>query len=77
MQQAKNNHQEETQETEISNIRTYSKNDFQASVSQRSQEENIELINVINVMEQTMITLSSFGKRLKTQLVLNLIQQDK
>ena len=77
MQQAKNNHQEETQETEISNIRTYSKNDFQASVSQRSREENIELINVINVMEQTIITLSSFGKRLKTQSILNLIQQDK
>ena len=37
----------------------------------------IELINVINFIEQTMATLSSYGKRLKTQLGFNLTQQGK
>ena len=43
----------------ISKIRANSKNEFQASLSHKDQEENIELINVINFVEQTMTTLSS------------------
>ena len=42
------------------------KNKFPASHG--GQEENIELINVINFVEQTMTTLSSYGKRFKTQI---------
>ena len=46
-------------------------------VSHGGQEENIELINVMNFIEQTMTTLSSYGKSLKIQLDPNLTQQDK
>ena len=77
LKQTKNNHQDETKEIETSNTRADSKNEFQASVSHRGQEENIELINVINFIEQTMATLSSYRKRLKTKLDFNLTQQDK
>ena len=37
----------------------------------------LELINVINFIEQTMTTLSSYGKCLKTQLDFSLTQQEK
>ena len=53
------------------------KNEFRASLSHGGQKENIELINVINFIGQTMTILSSYGKRLKTQLDFNLTQQDK
>ena len=43
----------------------------------REPRRNIELIKVINFIEQTMTTLSSYGKRLKAQLDFNLTQQDK
>ena len=56
------------QEIKTSNTRTNSKNEFQASVFHGGQEENIELINVINFIEQTMATLSSNGKRLKISI---------
>ena len=77
LKQTKNNHQEETKEIKTSNRCANSKNEFQASVSRGGQEENIELINLINFIEQTMTSLSSYGKRLKTQLDFNLTQQDK
>ena len=77
LKQTKNNHQEGTKEIKTSHARANSKNEFQASVSHGGQEENIELINVKNFAEQTMTTLSSYGKRLKTQLDFNLTQRDK
>ena len=77
LKQTESNHLEETKELKTSNTCANSKNEFQVSVSHGGQEENIELINVINFIEQTMATLSSYGKRLKTQLDFNLTQQDK
>ena len=77
VKQTKNNHQEETEEIKTSNTCTNSKNEFQTSVSHGGQRENIEQINVINCIEQTMTTLSSYGKCLKTQIDFNLTQQDK
>ena len=77
MKQIKNNHQEGAEEIKTSNTRTNSKNEFQTSLSHGSLEENIELINVMNFIEQTMATLSSYRKRLKTQLDLNLTEQNK
>ena len=77
LKQTKSNHQEETKAIKTSSTCANSKNEYQASLSHGSQEESIELINVINFIEQTMTTLSSYGKRLKTQLDFNLTQQDK
>ena len=77
MKQTKNNHQEETEETKTSNTLANSKDVFQASASHGGQEENIELINVINFIDKTMTTISSYGKRLKTQSDFNLTQQGK
>ena len=59
------------------NTNSESKNENTASVSHGSQQENVELITVINFIEQTMKTLSSYGEQLKTQLDFNLTQQDK
>ena len=77
LKQTKDNHQEETKEMKTSNTGANSKKEFQVSVSYGGQEENIELINVINFIEQTMVTLSNQRKRLKTQLDFNLTQKDK
>ena len=76
MKQTKNNHQEE-EEIKHSKHVQIKKNEFQAFVSHWVHEENIELINAINFIEQTMTALSSYGKHLKTQLDFNLTQQDK
>ena len=61
LKQTKSNHQEEKKEIKTSNACANSKNEFHASVSHGGQEENIELINVINFIVQTMATLSSYG----------------
>ena len=59
------------------NINLESKNENMDSVSHVSQKKNVELITVINFIQQTMRTLSNCGQQLKTQLNLNLTQQDK
>ena len=38
------------------------------------QQQNIEIINMISFIEQTMKTLKNFGEQLKIQLDANLIQ---
>ena len=59
------------------NTNSESKNENTASVSHGGQQENVELITIINFIEQTMKTLSSYGEQSKTQLDFNLTQQDK
>ena len=59
------------------NINLESKNENMDSVSHVSQKKNVELITVINFIQQTMRALSNCGQQLKTQLNLNLTQQDK
>ena len=46
-------------EMDKNNIKLESKNENMASVSHGSQQENVQLITVINLMEQTMKTLSN------------------
>ena len=59
------------------NTNLESKNENMASESHVSQQKNVELITVINFIQQTMRALSNCGEQLKTQLNLNLTQQDK
>ena len=54
LKQTKSNHQNETEEIKTSNACANSKSEFQASVSHGG--------NVINFIEKTMTTLSSYGK---------------
>ena len=53
---------------------TITKNVNTASMTNR-QQENISLITIINLVEQTMTTLSKYGEQLKTQLDFSLTQQ--
>ena len=53
---------------------TYSKNAEMASNNNGGQQQNIEIINMISYIEQTMKTLKNFGEQLKIQLDINLIQ---
>ena len=53
---------------------THSKNAEMASNSNGSQQQNMEIINMISYMEQTMKALKNFGEQLKIQLDTNLIQ---
>ena len=73
----KNHQQEKVKEVKTSNAQANSKNEFQVFAPYRGREENIELIISIKFIEQTMVTLSSCGTRLKTQLDFNLKQQEK
>ena len=56
----------------------YKKHNFEikkkntASVSHGGQQESVQLIVIINLIEQTMKTLSNYGEQLKTQLDFNL-----
>ena len=43
-------------------------------VTNRGQQENIDLITVINFIEQIMRTLSKYDEQLKTQLEFHLTQ---
>ena len=52
-----------------------SKNVNTASVTNRGQQENNDLITVINFVEETMTALSKCGEQLKAQLDFNLTQQ--
>ena len=54
-----------------------SKNGNVASATNRGQQENINLIKVICIVEETMKTASNYGEQLKIQLDFNLIQQGK
>ena len=38
------------------------------------QQQNMEIINMVSFIEQTMTTLKNFGEQLKIQLDTNLIQ---
>ena len=53
---------------------THSKNAEVASSNNGSQQQNMEITNMISYMEQTMKTLKNFGEQLKIQLDTNLIQ---
>ena len=53
---------------------TDSKNAEMASNNNGGQQQNMEIINMISYIEQTMKTLKSFGEQLKLQLDTNLIQ---
>ena len=48
------------------------KNKNTASVSHGHQQENVQVIAIINLIEQTMKTLSNYGEQLKKQLDFNL-----
>ena len=52
-----------------------SKNGNAASAKNRGQQENIDLLKVISLVEETMKTLSNYGEQLKIQLDFNLTQQ--
>ena len=52
----------------------HSKNVEMASNNKGSQQQNMEIINMISYIEETMKTLKKFQKLLKTQLESNLIQ---
>ena len=62
--------------TETTEPDVHSKNVRMASVTNRGQEENLQIITVINFIEQTMKTLSTYGEQLKIQLDTNLTQQE-
>ena len=53
---------------------THSKNAEVASNNNGGQQQNMEIINMISYIEQTMKTLKNFGEQLKIQLDTNLIQ---
>ena len=53
---------------------THSKNAEMASNNNGGQQQNMEIINMISYIEQTMKTLKNFGEQLKIQLDTNLIQ---
>ena len=44
-------------------------------MTNRGQQENIDVITVINFVEKTMTALSKYGEQLKTQLDFNLTHQ--
>ena len=48
-----------------------------ASNSQGGQQQNMEIIQVISFIEETMRKLKSFGEKFKVQLDSNLTQQDQ
>ena len=77
LKQSKKQQHDPKTEMYKNNIISESKNQNTAPVSHRSQQENVQLITVINIKEQTMKTLSNYGEQLKTQLDYNLTQQDK
>ena len=52
-----------------------SKNGNAASATNRSQQENIDLLKVLIFMEETVKTLSNYGEQLKVRLDFNLTQQ--
>ena len=45
-------------------------------VSEGGQLEKVELLSVIIFIEETMKTLATYGKQLKSQLDINLIQTE-
>ena len=53
---------------------THSKNAEVASNNNGGQQQNMEIINTISYIEQTIKTLKNFGEQLKIQLDTNLIQ---
>ena len=77
LKQSKKQQHDPKTEMYKNNIISESKNQNTAPVSHRSQQENVQLITVINIKEQTMKTLSNYREQLKTQLDYNLTQQDK
>ena len=54
LRRTNNNHQEDTKEIKTSNTCANSKNEFPGCVSHGGQKENIEQINFMNPVEQTM-----------------------
>ena len=75
LKQSKKQQHDPKTEMYKNNIISESKNPNTAPVSHRSQQEHVQLITVINIIEQTMKTLSNYGEQLKTQLDYNLTQQ--
>ena len=75
LKQSKKQQHDPKTEMYKNNIISESKNQNTAPVSHRRQQEHVQLITVINIIEQTMKTLSNYGEQLKTQLDYNLTQQ--
>ena len=44
--------------------------------SERGQVEKVELLSIITFIEETMKILATYGKQLKSQLDINLIQTE-
>ena len=59
MEQSKKQQYDPKTEMDKNDIKSESKNENMASVSHRSLQENVQLITVINLTEQTMKTLSN------------------
>ena len=53
---------------------TDSKNVIMASTTSGGHNKTVQLLTIINIMQETMITLSSYSEQLKTQLDLSLTQ---
>ena len=53
---------------------TDSKNVIMSSTTSGGQNNTFQLLTIINFMQDTMITLSSYSEQLKTQLDLSLTQ---
>ena len=52
----------------------HSKHGEMATKNNGGQQQNMEIINMISCIQQTMKTLKNFGEELKIQLDTNLIQ---
>ena len=48
-----------------------------ASITPAGQNETVQLLTIINFIQDTTTTLSSYSEQLKTQLDFSMIQQDK
>ena len=67
-------HEESNSTSENSKTTQYPKN--VQETSEGGQLEKVELLSVITFIEETMKTLATYGKQLKSQLDINLIQTE-
>ena len=67
-------HEESNSTSENSKTTQHPKNLQEAS--EGGQLEKVELLSVITFIEETMKTLATYGKQLKSQLDINLIQTE-
>ena len=67
-------HEKTNSTSENSKITQHPKNVLMAS--ERGQVEKVELLSIITFIEETMKILATYGKQLKSQLDINLIQTE-